>query len=78
MMAERQSHGWELKGRITVVPIRWIFRVILLMTFVTTFQGCRHTGSPEVAPGTTNYPEENAAPRTNKSFAGYRTHTCLS
>ena len=46
-----------------MVPIRWIFRVILLITFVTTFQGCRHTGSPEVAPGTTNYPEENAAPR---------------
>jgi hypothetical protein len=53
-----------------VVPIRWIFRVILLITFVTTFQGCRHTGSPEVAPGTTNYPEKNAAPIRQVSIRG--------
>jgi hypothetical protein len=53
-----------------VVPIRWIFRITLLITFVTTFQGCRHLGSPEVAPGATYYPEKNADPIRQVSIRG--------
>jgi hypothetical protein len=53
-----------------MVPIRWIFRVTVLITVVTTFQGCRHLGSPEVAPGTTFYPKKNADPIRQVSIRG--------
>lgn len=53
-----------------MVPIRRIVRVTLLVAFLTTFQGCRHLGSPEVAPGTTNYPEKTAGPIRRVSILG--------
>jgi hypothetical protein len=53
-----------------VVLIGRILRVALLVTFLTTSQGCRHLGSPEVAPGTTYYPEREARPIRQVSIRG--------
>jgi hypothetical protein len=47
-----------------------IVRVTLLGTFLITFQGCRHIGTPEVAPGTSNYPEKNMGPTRQVSIRG--------
>jgi hypothetical protein len=53
-----------------MVPTGRIIRVAALVVSLTLFQGCRHLGTPEVAPGTSNYPQKNAGPIRQVSIRG--------
>jgi hypothetical protein len=53
-----------------MTTVRILIRVCTLVAALIPLGACRHLGSPEVAPGTTYYPEKNTYPSRQVSIRG--------